>query len=302
MGSRVVVRRVLPGETGPSGGPAMTDVLGICTSWADGVCTVQPESGPAVAVRLDDIVSGKPVPRRTSVRQRVSAREAERHSLPMWPQVVREPLGEWELRTDPAPVGRLRKRANSCLALGDPGMAIIEAAAVVRDFYDGGDRTPLVQVELGSETERAFAELGWAAVPDGDAHFMVTSLAMAWRSAGSDTEVGLEEDGPRVRVVRRSGAVEVGSARAAIDGDWLGIHAFGVLPEHRRQGHAAAMMAALLEWGAEHGATTVWLHVETDNLPALRMYDGLGFLTHHTNRYLAAPGSSGSPGSPGSPA
>jgi N-acetylglutamate synthase len=61
-----------------------------------------------------------------------------------------------------------------------------------------------------------------------------------------------------------------------------------VVPEHRGQGHATAMMAALLEWGAEQGATTVWLHVETDNLPALRLYDGLGFVTHHTNRYLAA--------------
>ena len=105
-------------------------------------------------------------------------------------------------------------------------------------------------------------------------------------------EVDLEEDGPRVRAVRRSGALEIGSGRAALDGDWLGIHAFGVLPEHRGHGHATAMMAALLEWGAEQGATTVWLHVETDNLPALRLYDGLGFLTHHTDRYLAAPGSS----------
>jgi GNAT superfamily N-acetyltransferase len=266
----------------------MTDVLGICTSWADGSCTVQPDSGPAVAIRLDDIVSGKPVPRRPSVRQRVSARDAERHSLPMWPQVERESLGDWELRTDPAPVGRLLKRANSCLALGDPGVPIPEAAGVIRRFYAARDRNPLVQVELESETERAFRDLGWTAVPDGDTHFMVTSLAMAWRSAGRDTEVDLEEDGPRVRVVRRSEGLEVGTARAAIDGDWLGIHGFVVQPEHRGQGHATAMMAALLEWGAEQGATTVWLHVETDNVPALRMYDGLGFLTHHSNRYLRA--------------
>ena len=113
----------------------MTDVLGICTSWADGVCTVQPEAGPAVAIRVADIVSGKPVPRRASVRQRVSSRDAERHSLPLWPAVERTAYGEWELRTDPAPVGRLLKRANSCLAFGDPGVAFAEAAAEVRDFY-----------------------------------------------------------------------------------------------------------------------------------------------------------------------
>ena len=85
----------------------MTDVLGICTSWRDGVCTVQPDTGARVAIPLADIVTGKPVPPRASVRQRVPAREAERNSLPRGALVERVPLGEWELRTVPAPVGRL---------------------------------------------------------------------------------------------------------------------------------------------------------------------------------------------------
>ena len=130
VGQRVVVRRLVRGETGPSGGPAMTDVLGVCTAWRDGVCTVQPDSGPSVDIPVADIVTGKPVPPRASVRQRVPAREAERHSLPMWPLVERVPLGEWELRTDPAPVGRLLKRANSCLAFGDPGVPLPAAAEI----------------------------------------------------------------------------------------------------------------------------------------------------------------------------
>jgi hypothetical protein len=51
----------LPGETGPSGGPAMTDVLGICTAWGDGVCVV--DSGgriqrynAALVEHLDELV------------------------------------------------------------------------------------------------------------------------------------------------------------------------------------------------------------------------------------------------------
>ncbi len=290
VGQRVVVRRLVRGETGPSGGPAMTDVLGVCTSWRDGVCTVRPETGPTVEIPLEDIVTGKPVPPRASARQRVSARDAERHSLPLWPHVERVPLGEWELRTDPAPVGRLLKRANSCLAFGDPGLPLPEAARVVRDFYEARGRDPLVQVELGSPAATAFGDLGWTAVAGGDAHFMVTSLAMASRSAGRDTEVELEEDGPRVRVVRLVDGREIGSGRGAIDGDWLGVHALGVEPDRRGRGHATAMMAALLEWGAERGATTVWLHVETDNEPALALYGGLGFRIHHTDRYLTRSG------------
>ncbi len=68
VGTRVVVRRVLPGETGPSGGPAMTDVLGVCVAWGDGVCVVERESGERVTIRIADIVSGKQVPPRPKRR------------------------------------------------------------------------------------------------------------------------------------------------------------------------------------------------------------------------------------------
>jgi ribosomal protein S18 acetylase RimI-like enzyme len=266
----------------------MTDVLGLCTSWGPDSCVVRTESGSLVEIPLAEIVAGKPVPPRGSVRQRVSARDAERHSFPMWPQVERRQLGEWELRSDPAPVGRLLKRANSCLAIGDPGRPVAEAAAAVGAFYAERGRGALAQVLLGSPTEQELGALGWEPVAGGDSHFLVASLAMALRvTKRGDDDVELHEEGPRAHVVRRVGGQAVGSARAAVDGDWLGLHAVGVDPEHRGAGHAAAMMTALLEWGAERGATTVWLHVETDNVPALALYDGLGFAVHHTCRYLA---------------
>jgi ribosomal protein S18 acetylase RimI-like enzyme len=48
-------------------------------------------------------------------------------------------------------------------------------------------------------------------------------------------------------------------------------------------------MAEVLEHAAEQGATTLWLHVETDNAPARTFYQRLGLVTHHTCRYLTAP-------------
>ena len=55
----------------------MTDLLGICTAWGDGRCVIVPESGDPVSIALADIVSGKPVPPRPSVRHRVSPLEAQ---------------------------------------------------------------------------------------------------------------------------------------------------------------------------------------------------------------------------------
>ncbi|MGH3448328.1 MAG: hypothetical protein ACRDQA_18970 [Nocardioidaceae bacterium] len=62
VGSRVVVRRVLPSETGPTGGPAMTDVLGVLEEWGEHEIVVRRADDTTVRVRLEDIVTGKPVP------------------------------------------------------------------------------------------------------------------------------------------------------------------------------------------------------------------------------------------------
>ena len=81
-------------------------------------------------------------------------------------------------------------------------------------------------------------------------------------------------------------ATEHASGSAVLDGDWLCLHGLSVDPEHRRRGLATAVLAELVEWGAERGARTAWLHVETDNAPALALYERLGFSEHHAVRYL----------------
>ena len=282
---------MLPGETGPTGGPAMTDVLGICESWADGRTTIRREDGTVVEISTADIVSGKPVPPRPSVRLRVSSREAEGHAAPHWPSVVREPLGEWELRTEPEVVDRLRKRANSCLAMGDPGLPVPEAAERVVAFYRRHQRTPMVQVEVGSEADQWFAGAGWDHVPGGDSFFMLGSLSRSRRLLPTAAEqADLVVDGRRARA-----AIEdLAHGKAAIDRDWLGVHGLVVAPDARRRGLARAVMATLLEWGAEQGARTVWLHVEIDNGPAIALYESMGLEVHHECRYLAEP----APGAP----
>ncbi len=264
----------------------MTDVLGVCEAWSDGVAVVRRADGTLVEIPTADIVSGKPVPPRPSARMRVTSREAEGHAGPLWPQVERFPLGEWELRTDPAPVDRLRKRANSCLAIGEPGQPLEAAIAVIRTFYADRHRDALAQVVVDSAEEAAFLADGWRLVVPGESELRLASLATTRRALPrfDDPEAVVTEDGPRVRV-------EVGHASgdAALDGDWLGVHSMVTDPSYRRQGLARRVLAALAEWGAEQGATTLWLHVETDNAPAIALYESLGLRVHHTCRYYLAP-------------
>lgn len=292
VGQRVVVRRLVRGETGPTGGPALTDLLGVCIAWGDGQCVVQPETGSAVTIALADIVSGKPVPPRASVRLRVSTREAEGRTGALWPGVERVPLGEWDLRHEPAPAGRPLKRANSCLAVGDPDLPLAEALAAVRAFYEERQRPALLQVEVGSDVEESLLGAGWSPLPVGESEMQLASLARVRRALGRQRHtVDLAVTGSHAVASIGDGCDPLAEGRAGVDADWVGLHAVTVDPAHRRRGLATAVVAELLDWGAEVGALTAWLHVETDNPAARAFWESLGFAAHHTCRYYAPTGS-----------
>ena len=294
----MVVRRLLRGETGPTGGPAFTDLLGTCTAWGDGVMTLVPDSadspgspgspgdGAPVVIALADVVSGKPVPPRPSHLTRVSARAAEEHTLSLWPGMETVALGEWVLRCAPETDGRLIKRANSCLAMGSPGRPVPAAASALVAFYRERGRQPMAQVERGSDVEREFAAAAWQPFGSGDALFLAAPLAQLHRRLPPTEVVGLRLSQDSASDPRPVAEVPGGRASAVLDGDWLAIHGLAVEPEQRRRGLATALLGALVEWGAECGARTVWLHVEDDNAPARALYDGLGFTVHHRVRYL----------------
>ncbi len=268
----------------------MTDVLGTCVRWADGVCVVQPEDRPAVEIAIADIVSGKPVPPRPAPRLRVTPQEAQRRALALWPDLETVPLGDWLLRHSPTSTAR---RANSVLAMGPSGVTGDYEQVV--DFYAGRTGRPIAALLPGSAEDAMFRAHGWVAESgDADTLFQVTGVAAARRAVGLSRErrraqapVSYDERGDLVTV--RIG--EQASGVAAYADDWVGFRSIVVDPAYRRQGLALAVMDALLEWGAERGATTAYLQVLGDNAPAIALYAGLGFTTHHAYRYLApAPG------------
>lgn len=285
-----MVRRVLPGETGPSGGPAMTDLLGTCVSWGDGVCVVRPDDGgPDVPVRLADIVSGKPVPPRPSSRHRVSPQEAQLRALALWPDLSTEPLGEWLLRSSAESDAR---RANSVLAMTESGVA--DAYDRVVAFYEGLGQRPIAAVLPDSAEDDLFRSHGWVLEShDADTVFELTSVAQARRSLRgvwlSGVDLFLEGDDALVRAEARTDDGRLlASGVAAYADDWVGFRGIEVDPAERGRGFGLLIMAELLGWGAERGATTAYLQVLGDNARAHALYDGLGFVPHHSYRYLAA--------------
>jgi GNAT superfamily N-acetyltransferase len=285
VGQRVVVRRVLPGETGPTGGPAMTDVLGTCTAWGDGVCVVAPDgdgSHEPVTIRLSDIVSGKPVPPRPSVRHRVSPADAQRRALALWPDLETEPLGGWLLRRSRTSTAR---RANSVLAIGPSGVPG-DYERVVEHYQALGQR-PIAAVLPDSDEDALFRGHGWVLEShDHDTVFQLAGLAAVRRRLPR----GLP--GAELVVDGRLATARIGAAASgvtAVDGDWAGFRSIEVAPDRRREGLGLAVMSALAGWAAEQGATTAYLQVLGDNLPALALYERLGFVEHHRYRYLAAP-------------
>jgi len=304
----------------------MTDLLGVMESWGDGETTVRAEDGTATRVALRDIVSGKPVPPRPAPRMRVSAEQACLMANASWPAVHAEPLGDWLLRAS----GGFSARANSVMAVGDPGVPFSVALDRVLGFYAAHALPAWAQVVVGSDTGDLFADAGWVTARPGEADslFQLAGVAQASRAvrellsvspavaparpvapvvtsvvtpawlasderarAHADAAVAVLE-GPAqvgfVTVPAPDGRV-VARGRVTCHGDWAGITDVWVSPDRRRAGLGLVVLADMLGWAAERGATTAYLQVRGDNRAALELYSRVGFRTHHTYRYLAAP-------------
>ncbi len=70
VGHRVVLRRRLPGETGPTGGPAYTDVLGILESWDAATVRVRRSDGRLIEIETADVARAKRIPPPPAPRER----------------------------------------------------------------------------------------------------------------------------------------------------------------------------------------------------------------------------------------
>ena len=305
-GKRVVVRYVVPGR-GPSGGPAMTDVVGRLVEVGEDAASIERRDDSLARVPLADVVTWKVVPdrpRRTRPASLFSVDELARITSRGWPAVVSEPLGEWELRAS----GGFTGRANSVAVHGDPGMPFEDALAAVVEFYDSHDATPRAQVDIGSVHEPAFLDAGWAPgtearpgaivqvadlrepfEPDPDARTTSTADESWLRlyPRAEDPEVARAVlEGPRTVGFVSIGDPTVAIGRVVVTGEWAGVAAVEVVPERRREGLARRIVDTALSWATERGADKAYLQTMHDNTAALALYAPYGFVDHHEYRYL----------------
>lgn len=300
------------------GRPVFSDVVGLLTSWANGVLIVTRRNGGAVHIAEQTLAAGKIVPDRPARPRRATPPVATAHELQElasrgWPALDTERLGDWTLRASAG----FTRRANSVLPLGDPGLPLDAAIQRVRDWYGERGLVPYVQVATGTmdSDERLDAELardGWTAeaftlvctgpiapVADGPGAERVTLSRVpdaAWLSRYhrtgelAATAVRVLTGGPSVWFATIPGGAQGPAAigRCVADGRWAQFGAVEVDPQYRRAGLATAVMAALARRALDEGATGGYLQVEEENEGARALYERMGFTTHHGYHYRRA--------------
>ncbi len=75
---------------------------------------------------------------------------------------------------------------------------------------------------------------------------------------------------------------------AVLEHELVGFFDIYTHAEHRQRGIARQLVQALMDWGAEGGATTAYLQVVADNTPAISLYEGLGFKSQYRYWYRMA--------------
>jgi N-acetylglutamate synthase len=324
LGRRVSVRRIVGMSDGR---PVFADVVGELTAWDDGVLTVVGRDARAVRIDERAVFAAKAVPpppvrrgdRAVAAHLAVDRAELRRTAARGWPATETARLGGWTLRA----AGGFTRRANSVLPESDPGLPLdlpLDVALErVRDWYAGFGLPALVQTDVEEPLDAELAARGWTA--HAPALFQTAPLAplvddAAAAAAGvrlsrepgdgwlaryhrvtdpalAPTARAVLTGGPSVwfaTVPGADGEPPAAIGRCAVDGRWAGLAALEVAPEHRRRGLATAVSAALARAAVEEGAQLAYLQVEPDNEAAIRLYQRLGFVTHHRGHYRRQPG------------
>lgn len=305
VGRRVTVRY----RDGDGARDVVGRVLAVST-----LVSIEQRDGTVVDVPVASIILWRVAPDRPLRSRRAAAVTADdlgRVTAIGWPAPETVEIGDWQLRA----ADGFTHRANSALVVGDPGVTFTDAVRDVVAFYAERGLPPLVQVVVDSAPEAAFREQGWIPL-DGPRGGALVQVADLERPVPADPEVTVApslDDAwmsryPRIEPGRvaaaravlagparvgfasfgklADGVAPIGIGRVVVTGEWAGLAALEVHPDHRRIGLARRLVSTMLSWATDRGADKAYVQVTPDNAAALNLYEKLGFTTHHAYRYL----------------
>ena len=232
-----------------------------------------------------------------------------------WPASVVQVVDGWRLRATP---GIEARRSNSVLTLGGSGVIATEdRVAIAEEFYERRDlpvRLSISPATVPADLDDTLAARGFEVEAPVD--LMVAELADVDAASTRDAShvrlsaepedvwldtmlrvmargdrhllksAVLDRIAPPVRyawVDDGDGAVAVGMG--VVERGWLGVFAMATVPEHRRRGHARAVIGALATFGLDHGATRAYLQTDGDNVASHGLYGSVGFATAYGYHY-----------------
>jgi N-acetylglutamate synthase len=218
-----------------------------------------------------------------------------------WPAQFETNIAGWRVFTGLGPVGRV----NSCWPLTFEGSDVNVAIDQVEAHYRLKGLQPQFKSIVGSTNpidlperlaKRGYRRISLVAVmtattplspPD---HFVAITPAVTPEFAAVMTETsptaldGQERAEILARVPNPSafGSISLNGQKAAVGlatftGNSAGIAAMRTRPVFRKQGYARSILRAVGAQARNDGAETLWLQVETDNIPAVALYESEGF-------------------------
>jgi GNAT superfamily N-acetyltransferase len=238
--------------------------------------------------------------------------ELEQVASNAWVAEETERLGGWLLRAN----NGVTRRANSVLPIGPPPPPLDDAIEKVISFYKMRDLIPRFQMtELSKpiELDRDLSERGFSVGLQVEVHTAAIShltqkeplidvmisndISDGWMSVYSESSgYNFSTMETRKALMKRTNLLKVfalakidrelaGVGFGVVEGKWLGLFNIAVHPTMRGRGVALAVNIALANWAEQRGARSAYLQVESENLPALKLYSKLGFQHAYTYWY-----------------
>ena len=238
--------------------------------------------------------------------------EMEQIASNAWVAEETERLGGWLLRAN----GGITRRANSVLPIGPPPPPHDEAIEKVIEFYKKRNLIPRFQMTSTSkpvELDRDLSERGFSVGLQVEMHtaainhllqkkpafdvLISNDISDGWMSVYSESS-GYEEKSmetrkglmkrtslPKAFAIAKIDRELAGVGFGVVEDKWLGLFNIAVHPSMRGRGVAQAVNTALANWGHQRGARSAYLQVESEHIPALKLYAKLGFQNLYTYWY-----------------